>query len=102
VLDVLEGAEDGPQLAQEASVVVAVVVADDGLDGLGGLVSLVEGDLREEVVNNVLLNDTVEEVLSDEAKLTVDSGESSLDVGPALSGVVRELGVVVVEVGNGN
>jgi len=45
VLDVLEGAEDGPQLAQEASVVVAVVVADDGLDGLGGLVSLVEGDL---------------------------------------------------------
>lgn len=45
MLDVLERAEDGPQLAQEASVVVAVVVADDGLDGLGGLVSLVEGDL---------------------------------------------------------
>jgi hypothetical protein len=45
VLDVLEAAEDGPQLAQEAAIVVAVVVADDGLDGLGSLVSLVEGDL---------------------------------------------------------
>lgn len=54
------------------------------------------------MVNNVLLNDAVEEVLANEAKLTVDSGESSLDVGPAFSGVVRELSVVVVEVGNGD
>jgi hypothetical protein len=45
VLDILEGAEDGPQLTEEAAVVVAVVVTDDGLDSLGGLVSLVEGDL---------------------------------------------------------
>jgi hypothetical protein len=45
VLNILEAAEDGPELTQEVAVVVAVVVADDGLDGLGGLVSLVEGDL---------------------------------------------------------
>lgn len=45
MLDVLEGAENGPELADEVAVVTAVVVADDGLDGLGGLVSLVEGDL---------------------------------------------------------
>lgn len=45
MLDVLEGAEDGPQLTEEAAVVVAVVVTDDGLDSLGGLVSLVEGNL---------------------------------------------------------
>ena len=45
VFDVLEGAEDGPQLSEEVAVVVAVVVTDDGLDSLGGLVSLVEGDL---------------------------------------------------------
>jgi hypothetical protein len=45
VLDVLEGTKDVPELTDEVAVVVAVVVADDGLDGLGGLVSLVEGDL---------------------------------------------------------
>ena len=45
MLDVLERAEDGPQLTEEAAVVVAVVVTDDGLDGLGGLVSLIKGDL---------------------------------------------------------
>lgn len=57
---------------------------------------------REEVVDNVLLNDTVEQVLANEAKLTVNSSESALDVGPALVGVVRNLGVVVVEVGDGD
>lgn len=45
MLDVLEGAENGPELADEVAVVTDVVVADDGLDGLGSLVSLVEGDL---------------------------------------------------------
>jgi hypothetical protein len=59
-------------------------------------------NLREQVVNDVLLNDAVENVLSNEAKLAVNSSESTLDVGPALSGVVGELGVVVVEVSDGN
>ena len=59
-------------------------------------------DLREQVVNDVLLNDTVENVLANETELAVNSGESTLDVGPALGGVVRKLGVVVVEVGDGN
>jgi hypothetical protein len=54
------------------------------------------------VVNDVLLNDAVEKVLANEAELTVNSGESTLDVGPALRGVVGELGVVVVEVGDGD
>lgn len=54
------------------------------------------------MVDNVLLNDTVEKVLANETELAVNSGESTLDVGPALSGVVRKLGVVVVEVSDGN
>lgn len=53
-------------------------------------------------MNDVLLNDTVENVLANETKLAVNSGESTLDVGPAFGGVVRKIGVVVVEVGDGN
>lgn len=61
MLDVLEAAKDGPELAKEAAVVVAVVVADDGLDGLGGLVSLVEGDLTamgSDVIRSICLRST--------------------------------------------
>lgn len=50
----------------------------------------------------MLLNDAVEKVLANEAKLAVNSSESTLDVGPALGGVVGKLGVVVVEVGDGD
>lgn len=50
----------------------------------------------------MLLNDSVEQVLANEAKLTVNGSESALDIGPALVGVVRDLGVVVVEVGDGD
>lgn len=50
----------------------------------------------------MLLDDAVEEVLANETELTVNSGESTLDVGPALSSVVRNIGVVVVEVGDGD
>lgn len=54
------------------------------------------------MVDDVLLDDAVEEVLANETELTVNGGESTLDVGPALSGVVRNIGVVVVEVGDGD
>lgn len=50
----------------------------------------------------MLLNDAVEQVLANEAKFTVNGSESALDIGPALVGVVRDLGVVVVEVGDGD
>jgi hypothetical protein len=43
-LDILALREVGPQLAQEAPVVAAVQVSEDGFDGLGGLLSVVEGD----------------------------------------------------------
>lgn len=47
VLDVLERAKDGPQLADEVALVVVVEVSEEGLDGLGSLVGLVEGDAAE-------------------------------------------------------
>lgn len=43
-LNILERAEDGPELAEEVAVVSDVVLANHGHDSLGGLISLVEGN----------------------------------------------------------
>lgn len=59
-------------------------------------------DLRKQVVDDVGLDDAVEEISADEAKVAVDGGEGALDVGPVVGVKVGELGVGVVEVGNGN
>ena len=54
------------------------------------------------MVDNVLVNDAVEEVLANKAKVTVDGSESSLDKGPAVGLKVVDIGVGVVEVGDGD
>lgn len=59
-------------------------------------------DLRKQMVDDVGLDDPVEEISADEAKVAVDGGEGALDVGPVVGVKVGELGVGVVEVGNGN
>lgn len=59
-------------------------------------------DLREHVVDNVVLNDAVENVTADEAKVTVHGGGSTLDKSPLVGLVVRGLWVGVVKVGDGN
>lgn len=79
-----------------------VEVAKDGHDGLGGFFGAVEGDAGEEVVDDVEADDAVEEVLVDPAKVAVDGGKGTLDVGPVVGVVVVDVGVSVVQVGNGN
>lgn len=61
---------------------------------------MVEGNAWEHVVDDVVLNDTVEDVATDEAKVAVNSGSSALDEGPVLSLVVRCVLVCVVKVGD--
>jgi len=78
------------------------VAAHDGLDGLGGLVGVVEGDLADVVVQDVGLDDAVEEVAADEAELAIDGGSAAADVVPLLSSVVGERGVGVLEEGDGD
>lgn len=58
--------------------------------------------LREHVVNNVVLDNAVEDVATNEAKLAVDGGSSALNESPFLGLVVRGLRVSVVEVRDGN
>lgn len=102
LLDVLAASEGGPERSEERVVLAVVQVTKNRHDGLGGLLSAVEGNTGEEVVDNVEANDTVEEVLVDPAKVAVDGGKGALDVGPVVGVVVVDVGVSMVEVGNGN
>lgn len=80
----------------------AVVTAHDRLDSLGGLVGVVEGDGAHVVMKNMGLDDAVEEVAADEAKLAIDGGGAATDVVPLLSSVVRERRVGVLKEGDGD
>jgi hypothetical protein len=59
-------------------------------------------DLRKHVVDNVILNNAVEDVASNEAKFTVDGRQSALDESPVISVVMSSILVCVVQVCNSN
>ena len=66
------------------------------------MINVQEPDSREKVVDDVVLDDAVEKVTANEAKLPVDRGEGALNEGPAARLVVRDLEVSVVQVGDGH
>jgi hypothetical protein len=78
------------------------VLAHDRLDGLGGLIGMVEGDGTDVVVQNVRLDDTVKQMATDEAKLAIDGSSSATDKVPLLWGVMRQRGIGMLQVGDGN
>jgi hypothetical protein len=57
---------------------------------------------RENVVNNVVLDNTMEDVATDKAEFTINGGKSALGISPVLSLVVRGFRVGVMKVSNGN
>jgi hypothetical protein len=59
-------------------------------------------NLREKVVNNVELDDTVEQLTANESKVSVDSGQSTLLKSPGALLEVLGLAVVVVKVSDGD
>ena len=54
--DILALGEVAPELAQEGSLIAVVQVAKHGLDGLGGLSSIVEGNATEERVSEIAIS----------------------------------------------
>jgi hypothetical protein len=79
-----------------------VVFAHDGLDGLGGLVSVVKGDGADVVVENMGLDDAVEQVTANEAHLTIDGRGGTANKIPFLSRIVREGRIGVLQESNGH
>lgn len=53
-------------------------------------------------MDDVVLDDAVEDVATDETEIAVDGGSRSLDESPVLGLVVRCLRVSVVEISDGN
>ncbi len=98
-----------------------IEVSEHGLDGIGGLFGMVKGDatrkrseverksqgiatlhIREQVMNDVVLDNAVEEMAANKAKFSVNSGQRTLDKGPGAGLEVRHVHVGMVKVGNGN
>lgn len=122
LLDELAVGEAAPQISHEVGLLLDVLVSEDRGDGPGRLLCVVEGnttlwsgqlqlfdmarpgwaDLREHVVDNVVLNDAVEDVAADETKVTVDGGHGALDEGPLVCLVVLGIFMRVVKVRDGN
>lgn len=91
------------QRTKETLLLLLVVLRpEQGLDSPGRLLGLVERDPAEEVVHDVVVDDLVEEMAADEAHCAVDGGEGALGVGPGFGGVVRDGGVGVLEVCDGD
>lgn len=59
-------------------------------------------NIREQVVDNVVLDDAVEEVASDKTEFSVDRGQSTFDKCPAAGVKVRHLDVGVVQIRDGD
>ena len=58
--------------------------------------------VREEMMDDVKLDDAVEDMFPDEAELAIDGGCGALQEGPGLGVVFGQLGVRVMEVCDGD
>ena len=96
----------GPESLEESSPagvgLCAVVVAHDRLDGIGGLVGVIEWDGADIVVQDVSLNDAVQDMTADETEVTVNGGGGTTSKVPGLGVVVREGRVGVLQESDGN
>lgn len=107
--------EGFPQVAEERCLLLYIFIAEEGCNGKRGFFAVVEGDApdmvslmykngqllrdsREDVVHDVVLDDAVENVAPDEAKLAVDGRHCAFLVCPGALLVVRCFRVCVVQV----
>lgn len=75
-----------------------VVLAHDLLDGLGGLVGMVEWDGADVVVSDVGLDNSVKKSTAYESELAINCGCGTTGEVPGLVVVVRKSGVGVLQV----
>ena len=104
-LDPLARPHRCPHALQESktasSCVAAVVTTHNRPNCLGRFIGVVEGDGADVVVEDVGLDDTMQELATDETKFTINRSGCTTSVVPGVRSVVRQAGIGVLEVGNG-
>ena len=79
-----------------------VLFAEQWLDGSGCFFGLVEWNAAKQMVDDMVIDDLVEEVTTDETNRAVNGGERTLGIGPGLGCVVWDVGVRVLKVRDGD
>jgi hypothetical protein len=97
-LDKLAGPGSFPERKNEIGLVLSVMLAHDFADSFGGLLGVVERNPGRVVVRNVGLNDLVEQVAADEAKVAVNSSRGAAGKIPLARVVVGQGRVGMLQV----
>lgn len=105
-LDPLTPTCTAPQAADETPCatfdISAVVAAHDGFYSLGSLISVVERNGADEVMQDVSLDDAVEKVRANGPEVAINGRGGATGESPGLGGVMRERGVSVLKEGYSN
>ena len=102
ILDVLAVPERSPESHSDGCLIAHVILAEDLLDMLGGLLSVVEGHVGEQMVRHMGVCDVMEEVVEDWAEGSVHCAQSPTEPGPFLFIEVRHVHIRVLQVGDQN
>jgi hypothetical protein len=85
-----------------ASGISAIVVAHNRLDSFGGLIGMIKWNSGDVMMQYVRLNDTMEQLAADEAKLAINCGGSTAGIRPGACVVVGKSGVGMLQEGDGD
>lgn len=69
-------------------------------DGFSTFTAIVKGDAGHKVMENVSLDNVMEDVLADKAKVSINGGRGSTGKVPLTSRVMGQTGVSVLEISN--
>jgi len=100
VLDVLAVAEGPPQSLSNRGLILHIELPEDFLDSLGGLLSMIEGHIREQMMGHVSICDMMEEVVQGGAKGSIYCAEGTSQPGPFFVIKVWHIDICVLEVGD--
>lgn len=97
-LDILARSKSSPQVCVERSLLLNVLLAQQRSNSPCSLLSMIEWNPWEHVVNDVVFDDAVEDVAANESEFAVDGRKSTLLESPCTLVIVRSVGVSVVKI----